>query len=80
MAYRITNPEPGLFAPAVRKGKWPLRRWVSLDDCGIELPMGHRWSGPLGCAVNAITTHGQIRDVEVRSFKQVLTKSGEAEG
>ena len=62
--YRITNPEPGLFASAVKYG-W---RWISLDDHGRELPWGCRCSGPLGAAVNGVSAHGQISGVKVEPF------------
>lgn len=62
--YRITNPEPGLFSPAVKRGPF----WRSLDDRGRELPFGHRWSGPLGCAANGIAAHGRFVRVRVEPF------------
>lgn len=65
--YRITNPEPGLFAPAVKRPGL-FSRWVALDDQGFELIMGIRWSGPLGAAVNGVVTHGQIANVKVEAF------------
>lgn len=57
--YRITNPEPCMWAPSVKRSGL-FGRWIALDDSGLELPWGHRWSGPLGSAVHGVSVHAEV--------------------